>query len=145
MLCERIEPETNFLNRAAALDRRNWLRRSPVNGSTIPERITSSDPKENSNMTTRRRLLRAGAGNAALDLSSASSAKENAQTTPCGVLHWDETFDVIVVGSGALVLSSTLTGPLFPHLNASIRRKGSEDAVGFGKSFKVCTNGLLSG
>lgn len=63
-------------------------------------------------MTTRRRLLRniiaAGAGSAALGLSAASGAKENAQAAPCSVPHWDETFDVIVVGSGAAGMTAAV-------------------------------------
>lgn len=63
-------------------------------------------------MTTRRRLLRnlvaAGAGSAALGLSAVSGAKENSQTAPCGVPHWDETFDVIVVGSGAAGMTAAV-------------------------------------
>ena len=63
-------------------------------------------------MTTRRRLLRniiaAGAGSAALGLSAVSGAKENSQTSPCGVPHWDETFDVIVVGSGAAGMTAAV-------------------------------------
>ena len=63
-------------------------------------------------MTTRRRLLRniiaAGAGSAALGLSAASGAKENTQAAPCGVPNWDETFDVIVVGSGAAGMTAAV-------------------------------------
>lgn len=63
-------------------------------------------------MTTRRRLLRniiaAGAGSAALGLSAVSGAKENSQTSPCGVPHWDETFDVIVVGSGVAGMTAAV-------------------------------------
>lgn len=61
-------------------------------------------------MTTRRRLLRnlvaASAGSAALGLSAVSGAKEN--SAPCGVPHWDETFDVIVVVSGAAGMTAAV-------------------------------------